>query len=431
MALNAAIQWEVRPTNGGANNGGGFRSGASGTDFSQQNAAQIAFTDLVIGATNTQLTSAANPFGATHVGNIIAITGGTGFTTGLYEVSSVAGSTATMDRAVGTAGSTGGTGNLGGARSGFSNGTTTLQSSLVAENIVWVKNEAWNEAVSLTVGGAAGAPIIIEGYNTSRGDTPTGANRPRNNRAGAGTVGISVVGAHQLRNLWVSNAGTIGINTTSATVLFINCRSSNNGTTGLTDAFACIAISCEFDNNTTNGVTSSTTLIGWGLSVHDNALIGLTTPFAVAFSLIYANGSHGINAGATNPRYFHNTIDANTGATTDGVNIGTSGIGAIVGNNITNNGRYGANATDADSIWWDYNNYFGNATAARNGTGVDTGANDQAVNPGYISGTNLAMVSPALRGLGFPGAFPDGVSVGYLDIGAVQRREAPPHIIGG
>lgn len=83
-------------------------------DYSQQASAQIAYTDLVIGATTTQFTSSANSVGVNLVGNHVRITGGTGFTTGVYEILSVSGTTATCDRSLGTASSTAGTGNLGG-----------------------------------------------------------------------------------------------------------------------------------------------------------------------------------------------------------------------------------------------------------------------------------------------------------------------------
>jgi hypothetical protein len=72
----------------------------------------VSWTDLAIGSADTDLTSAANPFTAAHVGRILDITGGTGFTPGRYVVTSVAGVTATMDRAVGAVGSTAGTGIL-------------------------------------------------------------------------------------------------------------------------------------------------------------------------------------------------------------------------------------------------------------------------------------------------------------------------------
>ncbi len=119
-AIAATMQWDVR-TGGVDTNGGGFDASAAipGQDFSQQNAAQVAFTDLVIGATTTHLTSALNPFatctaGVGYCGNVINITGGAGCTVGWYEILSTSTITATMDRSVGTAASTC-TGNLGGS----------------------------------------------------------------------------------------------------------------------------------------------------------------------------------------------------------------------------------------------------------------------------------------------------------------------------
>ena len=46
MALSASTVWEVRPATGSDNNGGGFVTGASGTDYSQQGTAQYALTAI-------------------------------------------------------------------------------------------------------------------------------------------------------------------------------------------------------------------------------------------------------------------------------------------------------------------------------------------------------------------------------------------------
>ncbi len=68
------------------------------------------YTDLVIDATtNTKITSAAHPFSAASAGQQITITGGTGFTPGVYTVVSVSGSVATLNSSAGTLSSTGGT----------------------------------------------------------------------------------------------------------------------------------------------------------------------------------------------------------------------------------------------------------------------------------------------------------------------------------
>ena len=69
------------------------------------------YTDLAIDASDdTKITSAARSFVADDVGKKIELTGGTGFTTGTYTISSVAGGAAFLDSAVGTTSSTGGTG---------------------------------------------------------------------------------------------------------------------------------------------------------------------------------------------------------------------------------------------------------------------------------------------------------------------------------
>src|ERR1700736_2212184 len=116
MALPAGVVWEVRPGAGSDSAcGGGFVAGASGTDRSQQNAAQFSYTDLVVDAvTNTKVTSAAHAFTSAEVGNLIQITAGAGWTTGFYQVVSVAGAIATLDRSPAAVGTTGGTGALGG-----------------------------------------------------------------------------------------------------------------------------------------------------------------------------------------------------------------------------------------------------------------------------------------------------------------------------
>lgn len=69
------------------------------------------FADLVIdGSDNTKVTSTGYTFVATDVGKLLIVTGGTGFTVGVYYIASVAAGAATLSGAVGTVASTGGTG---------------------------------------------------------------------------------------------------------------------------------------------------------------------------------------------------------------------------------------------------------------------------------------------------------------------------------
>ena len=82
-------------------------TGATWTiDYSQQAAAQFSYTDLAIQSTNTELQSSGHPFGIQQVGNLVYATSGSGFTVGWYCIQSITGgTTAVMDRAVGTASS--------------------------------------------------------------------------------------------------------------------------------------------------------------------------------------------------------------------------------------------------------------------------------------------------------------------------------------
>src|SRR3990167_4512430 len=112
MAFTAACVWECRVAGDDAN-GGAFDpvTGVPGTDYSQQDAAQHSYTDIVIDAvTNTYCTSAARAFSSVDVGNFIKITSGTGFTVQTVLVKSVTAGVARMDKSLGTLGSTGGTG---------------------------------------------------------------------------------------------------------------------------------------------------------------------------------------------------------------------------------------------------------------------------------------------------------------------------------
>src|SRR6266568_1510943 len=136
MALSSVITWEVRTTGSDTQCAGGFKTGATGTDYSQQTAAQFSGTDLVIDATtNTKVTSATHNFVAADVGNLIQITAGVGYTTGFYEIVSVASNAATLDRSPGAVGLTGGTWWEGGALAspGMAGGAK------VAGNQVWIK----------------------------------------------------------------------------------------------------------------------------------------------------------------------------------------------------------------------------------------------------------------------------------------------------
>jgi hypothetical protein len=153
-------------TTGSNSNGGCFKEGATGTDYTI-NAGAYNFTDLVITATNTIVTSASHNFVAADVGNCMRITAGTGFTTGIYEIISVATNAATLDRAAGTASSTGGTYFVGGPLLTLGQ----LNTDMCLNCRAYVHGDG-TYSISATVGWSFTPNIRnwIKGYQSIRGD---------------------------------------------------------------------------------------------------------------------------------------------------------------------------------------------------------------------------------------------------------------------
>jgi len=254
MTISSAnMVYEMR-ANGSADNGGGFLNGGTGTDYSQQDAAQVTYTDLVIDATtNTDVTSAATPFTSAHVGNVINITGGTGFTVGRYEVISVAGVIATLSSAVGTTSSTGGAGKLGGAIFLW---TDVFFEGLTAGNLIWVKADGthtFTEGLSVSKDGTSDAYLQVLGYKTTRGDADLiESNRPD---LSLGAYFFDTDNYWEIRNLYTLGTGAINLGMDSYGIIK-NCKCVNtSGTSGRSaisiDASA-EAIECE--SSSSNGM---------------------------------------------------------------------------------------------------------------------------------------------------------------------------------
>lgn len=121
--LSAAAEG-YRAYGGSVNTSAGCGSAASLTggtwsiDYSQQDAAEVAYTDLACAGAGLTVSSATSPFGAQQVGNALIVTGGdANITAGLYVIASVAAGVATVLGAanISTGAVTTGTGNLGGA----------------------------------------------------------------------------------------------------------------------------------------------------------------------------------------------------------------------------------------------------------------------------------------------------------------------------
>jgi hypothetical protein len=213
-------------------------SGTWGVDYSQQSAAQFHATDLASGGVNTSITSATNPFGVNMVGNVIHITAGTSWTQGWYEIVSVSGSTATTDRSVGGTSLSGGTYYTGGAISLGSSTTNQTDTNFFSGthipsaggNRFFVQNGSFSPQAITVAGGAVGLPHVLEGYNSTRGDAPTGSSRPTlSMSANALTLGLY----NYVVNLYITgtNTGGNGVLIGSSNCTVRNCKVFNTSTT--------------------------------------------------------------------------------------------------------------------------------------------------------------------------------------------------------
>lgn len=179
MAIATETIWEVRST-GSSTNGGGFKDLNPGTsvDYSQQDAAQLALTDIASDGAGTGISSTTGGFTAAMEGNCIYISG-SGFTTGWYQITGYTDTNnITIDRSCGASAS-GGTGNVGGAWNiNVTNFNTFFNSTnKTSDNVVHIKKATW--ALSWTATATiAGVYLTVVGYNSTRGDAPDAADRP-------------------------------------------------------------------------------------------------------------------------------------------------------------------------------------------------------------------------------------------------------------
>lgn len=434
MALAATMVWEIQPASGAANNGGGFNSAktGTGTDYSQVGATphvavdNSTITATTAGANSNVMTLSGYTVAATDEGNVFCAVSGTNINAGVYEISSVdtGANTWTLTGAqnLTTAGGAGSAivGNMGGSLSGFSTGTTPVQGVLLAGHTVWIKNEAWNEPVSLTVSGTTASPIKILGYNTARDDKPTGTSRPVLDRASAGTIAMTISGAYYvLEHFRITRAGTAGIAEHNVGHFYRNVRIDTCGSVAMTRSSGSIStcmVNCEIDNNSTGGlVLNGGACYLHGNYIHDNGGLGWAAgtsgvSHVLTFNIVADNTSHGVapnGNGGTGANVFlvNNTIDHNTGGSTNGLNLAGFGNNNVIYNNIfSNNGNYGAASTSAGTGLVDYNNYYANTAARSN---VPTGDNDIALDPAYTAtASHDYSVGTNMKAAAFPGTFP-------------------------
>ena len=461
------VQFDVRTTGNDAN-GGGFVTGATGTDFSQQNGSQFSGTDLASsnGSTNPcTVTSAGHNFTAADVGNLLNISAGTNWTTGAgvrYQIVSVAANAATLDRACGSVASlSGGTWAEGGAMAtiagavAIADSTTTMQGGAGAGAIINIKSGV-NYVLTSAVSVGANSNIAFVGYNATHGDngtcaTVTTATNSTNlfnisnrsytfdnfcftNTAVTPAIGLSIASGVDaaIRNSSFSGF-TNGISSaaTWTTMIGIEVKNSTGVGVNLSGAQGILYGSYIHNNTGTNVV------IGRGAVVNSIVSAGTThgvqmnsspSEGACINSDIANNGGDGWNATTATFHMINCAIYGNTSAGVRGPNIGA--VSNVMPVNLGEDNGYGGN-TGGDRVGYTA------APGTMNGTTAALGDVALSVSP-FVSATNFALNGSAgggaaLKAIGFPGTFPTGATVGTLNAGAVQTSSGgggTTHAIG-
>jgi hypothetical protein len=399
MAIQAGAVWEIR-TGGSNNNGGGFDStiAGAGTDYSQQTTAALALTDLAAGAGSTTLTSATGGFTAQHVGNCIYIRSGTNFTAGWYFITGCTNAnTVTLDRAPNSVASSGGSGNVGGARAVP---TSAFWDAMVPGNLVWYKAGTYNLTESPTasggIGSASGGLIKHHGYNATRGDAPTGANRPT---FACGSSYQVIFGAYtSFENIIVtSSAATVAL-TIGANGIARNLKVAATGGGQAATLSSSMTIGCEF--SATGATAAQFGAAGGaivGCYVHD-ATIGLNVSSSNVsiVACIVDSCATGVSVGANSSTLIFGCVIYNS--STKGVN-GSSPNKLRIVESIISACAIGVGLTSADAANYSLLTCWNNTTDVSN---FSKGSSDISADPLMTDPANgdftLGASSPCLLG---------------------------------
>lgn len=431
MALSANTVWEVRAA-GAFNNGGGFVTGASGTDFSQQDSAQYALTGATSAGADAIILHASAA--SNMVGNLAHVISGTNATAGFYEIISVVvGVSITVDRNWGTGAVASGVVNIGGATNLNSASITQMTAAAVAGNTVWIKagNHTLGGALSFT-NGSATARIKIQGYLSTRGDAPRGSNRPA---ISLGSNAIQPGNNNILMHVDTTGTGSRNITGGTAVQLF-NVKATNSGANrAILHVDNMTIIDCEA--SCTGGGAAVEIQNGhffmWGCYLHDSttgAAVSNTSSQAAIQNCLFARNTTAINVSASmtgTGSFVQNTIYGTTGVSGTGISFASGCTGCfVVLNNIFKNLTTAITHGSASNVIGhsDWNNFHGNTTARTN---WPTGANDFTTDPGFRDAANSDFrVGANGKATALSSSASCSTSVGYMDPGAVQRLEDYP-----
>lgn len=450
-SLPNTLQWDVRTT-GADTNGGAFDPSVAspGTDYSQQNSAQIAYTDLVIGATTTQYTSVLHAVTSAVVGNTIQIISGAGCTTGFFNIRSETASTpnfATVDRSMGTAASVC-VANLGGSL--LTLAAAAASGAAQSFNVINVKAGTYTITTAITISNPQNQTWT--GYNATHGDggtkplvtTATTAINMFQNVNGYGTRFVNM-------SFSVTVSGSSAFYLTGDGEIFVRCLFNFVSGSGAIDVpgvnylvlynneFAGAGTALRF--NFGSGTFGQLFAIGnyfhtTGLCIWD--VNSSNTPgLWYINNNIFSGCSYGVykQSNATNYILY---LTSNTfyNSTNDGAQIniaGGAGISPpIIGNNICyGNGGYCINFPGGAlpfNVPVTLPNGLGSNTLGNYNNWPGVGDVTLTANPFTNAGGGIFTLNAtagggaALKAAAFPGVTAAGT--GYLDIGALQSMGA-------
>lgn len=423
-------------------------AGTWAIDYSQQASPQFVYTDLVIGATTTQATSVAHPFDKHMVGNIINITSGTGFTVQRVQIVSVSTITATFDKSLGTAASTGGNGKLGGCLLSVAIAASLMPLSNTASHGVFQKSGSYTMSVnsSNVASGKITLPGSVdgsnqgfwEGYGSVRGDNAVGTTRPKITCSGITVVVVNIHDSFfRVENVEIDCANgtnTFGINFNAAIGYARNCKIDNPSNVGFSTStqYGVALVDCEVSG----GSVSTGGFSGYAhyFNCYAHGITG--AGFGSVGGSFYGCCASGCTTGFTtaNGGTFVDCLAYNC---TNGYSCSnsSSGVGFMINCMATNNSARGWSAAAGANtpMEWTLINCAGysNATADYD-TGFNNVINFQScsVSPFVSAGTNFALNSTAgggalLRAAGWPSTLAGlSTTLMYPDIGLAQHQDS-------
>ncbi len=419
MAFSSTCIAEIRSAATAANaNGGIWDTAGTGTDWSQQDAAKYNLTGgASAGAGAVILHASAS---TDMAGNGLRLVSGTNATASWYLILSVvAGVSITVDRNCTTGVGASIVCNIGGAWSLQNANDGTALNLLVAGNKAWIKNGSYALTGTLNLNTAIGTTtsyVAFEGYNSSRGDAPTGSTRP------------SITGKSILLNDYMRWSNIIWSTSTTDTFSpgrfnqIYTCKFLNSSTTAavtmVTPGDKCGFYRCEFSCYRGICFQHANEHTIYGSYFHDSDIgvkntnsgnnygcnyIGCIFDSMVTVGIRFVNNNNGIDM--VDKCTFFGGITNKTGI---GIDIATGSTNKIFTNNIFTGLATGIACADASgalvstSFLMNWNSFSANTANVSN---LTLGAQDVTTAPsfqnvaqltgttGVVSGSTLVVTS--------------------------------------